>query len=100
MDKMFFDLPYSFIYLDDVLLASRSLDDHRRHLREVMARLQQNGLVVNQEKCVFGQSRIEFLGHSISAAGISPLSHRVDALRRFPRPATVRDLQAFLGLMS
>ena len=100
MDRVFFDLPYSFVYLDDLLVASRCIEDHRRHLREVLGRLQQNGLVVNKEKCVFGCSSIEFLGHKVSAVGVSPLPDRVAALRRFPRPNTVRELQAFLGLFN
>jgi hypothetical protein len=48
MDRIFFDLPYSFCYLDNLLVASHSVEDHRRHLREVLDKLQQNGLVVNQ----------------------------------------------------
>jgi Reverse transcriptase (RNA-dependent DNA polymerase) len=93
-------LPYSFVYLDDLLVASRSVEDHRRHLREVLRRLQENGLVVNCDKCVFGQRQVEFLGHTIAAGGISPLSDKVAAIWRFPRPSTVRELQAFLGLFN
>jgi hypothetical protein len=58
LDRIFFDLPHSFCYLDDLLVASRSEEDHCRQLREVLSRLQQNGLVVNEEKCVFGQPAI------------------------------------------
>jgi hypothetical protein len=65
MDCIFFDLPYSFCYLEDLLVASCSAEDHRRHLTEVLGRLQQNRLVLNSDKCVFGQSVVEFLGHSI-----------------------------------
>jgi RNase H-like domain found in reverse transcriptase/Reverse transcriptase (RNA-dependent DNA polymerase) len=100
MDRIFFDLPYSFVYLDDLLVASRSVEDHRRHLREVLRRLQENGLVVNRDKCVFGQRQVEFLGHTIAAGGVSPLPDRVAAIRRFPRPSTVQELQAFLGLFN
>jgi Reverse transcriptase (RNA-dependent DNA polymerase) len=100
MDRIFFDLPYRFVYLDDLLVASRSVEDHRRHLREVLRRLQENGLVVNRDKCVFGQRQVEFLGHTIAAGCVSPLPDRVAAIRRFPRPSTVRELQAFLGLLN
>jgi hypothetical protein len=100
MDRVFFDLPYSFVYLDDLLVASRCVEDHRRHLREVLGQLQQSGLVVNMDKCLFGHSSIEFLGHKVSADGVSPLPNRVAALRRFPWPNTVRELQAFLGLFN
>jgi hypothetical protein len=100
IDRITFDMLYSFCYLDDLLVASRSAEDHCRHLKEVLGRLQQNGLVLNTDKCTFGQSTVEFLGHSVSAAGVSPLPEWVAALRAFPRPVTVRDLQAFLGLFN
>jgi transposase InsO family protein len=98
MDNIFFDLPFAFVYLDDVLVASRSAADHRRHLREVLQCLQDNNLVVNAEKCVFGQERIVFLGHVVTAGGVSPLPDRVAAIREFPEPANIEQLQAFLGL--
>jgi RNase H-like domain found in reverse transcriptase len=57
-----------------------------------------NGLVLNLDKCQFGLPLLEFLGHNVSASGIAPLPARVEAIRVFPQPATVRELQAFLGL--
>jgi Reverse transcriptase (RNA-dependent DNA polymerase) len=90
MVKIFFDLLYSFVYLDDQLVASRSVEDHRGHLREVLQRLQDSDMVVNREKCVLGQTSIEFLGHHISAAGISLLHGRVAAIQSFPQPVTIR----------
>jgi hypothetical protein len=100
MDSLLGDLPFAFVYLDDILVASINEDVHRRHLCQVFFLLEQSGLVINAEKCVFGKSSIEFLGHLISAAGTSPLSSRVDAIASFPRPDTVRQLQAFLGLFN
>jgi hypothetical protein len=98
MDNIFFDLPFAFVYLDNVLVASRSVADHRRHLRKVLQCLQDNNLVVNAEKCVFGQEKIVFLGHVVTAGGVSPLPDRVAAIREFPEPANIEQLQAFLGL--
>jgi RNase H-like domain found in reverse transcriptase/Integrase zinc binding domain/Integrase core domain len=66
----------------------------------VLRILQANGLVINAAKCIFGATEVEFLGHHVSASGISPLADRVAAIRRFPQPVTVRDLQAFLGLVN
>jgi Reverse transcriptase (RNA-dependent DNA polymerase) len=100
MDRIFFDLPFCFVYLDDLLVASRDTADHCRHLRQALQLLQENGLVINREKCIFGQQSVEFLGHQVLAAGISPLPGHVAAIRQFPRPTTVRDLQAFLGLLT
>ncbi len=94
------NLPFAFVYLDDILVASVNEDAHRRHLCQVFSILEQSGLIVNAEKCVFGKSSIDFLGHQISAAGTSPLSSRVDAIASFPRPGTVCQLQAFLGLFT
>jgi transposase InsO family protein len=100
MDKIFFDIPFAFIYLDDLLVASKSPEEHHIHLREVFHRLHTNGLVLNLDKCLFGQQTIEFLGHNVSAAGVSPLPGRVAAIQSFPQPNTVRELQAFLGLFN
>ena len=57
-------------------------------------------LSLNVDKCVFGSSSVDFLGHSVSAAGIQPLPSRVAALRDFPKPSTIKELQAFLGLFN
>jgi hypothetical protein len=89
MDNIFFDLPAVFGYLDDLLIGSRSAAEHRRHLREVLDRLQANGLILNTEKCEWGLKKVDFLGHTVSAAGIAPLPDRVAAIREFSPPQTV-----------
>jgi cleavage and polyadenylation specificity factor subunit 1 len=100
MDSILNGLPFVFVYLDDILIASPCLESHRRHVAEVLGILQQNSLVINAAKCVFGEEQVQFLGHSVSAAGIQPLADRVAAIRRFPRPTTIRELQSFLGLVN
>jgi hypothetical protein len=100
MDSLLGGLPFTFVYLDDILVASSGEAAHRRHLFQVFEILEKNGLVVNTEKCVFGHPSIDFLGHSISAAGSSPLPSRVSAIADFPKPSNVRQLQAFLGLFN
>jgi RNase H-like domain found in reverse transcriptase/Reverse transcriptase (RNA-dependent DNA polymerase)/Integrase zinc binding domain/Integrase core domain len=100
MDSILSDLPYCFIYIDDVLVASASHEQHEEDLRQVLDRFQQHGLVLNVDKCTFGVEQLEYLGHQVSATGIRPLASRVEALRRFPQPATVGQLQTFLGMMN
>ena len=100
MDRIFRGLPYVFIYLDDILVASRSRKLHLQHLRVVLELLVQNGLVLNLDKCSFAQNEIEYLGHKITAAGIVPLRRHVDALLLQPRPQDVRGLQRFLGMIN
>jgi cleavage and polyadenylation specificity factor subunit 1 len=100
MDRIFFDLPFVFVYLDDMLVASRSADEHKVHLRQVLQLLSDNGLVINADKCIWGQQQLEFLGHQVSAAGIAPLAARVTAIQQFQRPCNVQQLQGFLGLLN
>jgi hypothetical protein len=100
MDLLLGRLPFAFVYLDDILVASPLAAEHRRHLAAVLSVLQYNSLVVNADKCTFSQPSMEFLGHTIGPSGIRPLPSRVQAIADFPRPVTVRQLQAFLGLFN
>ena len=99
MDRVGGDLDFIFVYLDDVLIASSSPDEHFRHLQELFDRLEQYGLVVNPAKCVFAVSQLEFLGHSITAAGSTPLPEKVRAVTDFPRPSSVQGLMQFVGMI-
>jgi len=100
MDRVLAGLPFIFVYLDDILIASQSIADHRRHLQEVLSRLRQFGLVLNLDKCVLGRSCLDFLGHKISASGARPLESQVAAVQDFPQPGTIKEMQAFLGLVN
>ena len=89
-----------FVYLDDILVAS---SNHIRHLQDLCAlfnRLQQFGLVVNPSKCVLGASKIDFLGHHINQQGAIPLPEKVEVIRHFAQPNTVRGLQEFVGMVN
>ena len=100
MDNVTGQLPGVFAYIDDVLVASPSAAQHERDLRHLFDALKRFGLVVNSSKCVFGASELQFLGHHVSARGIRPLPEKVNAVRRFERPRTVKSLQRFLGLVN
>jgi len=100
MDEVLAGLPFIFVYMDDVLVASRSHEEHVHHLQIIFTRLQQHGLVLNGEKCVLGVDRIEYLGHVVSSTGVSPLPDRVQAIRSFPRPTTLKELQTYLGMLN
>ncbi len=100
IDRATADLEAVFGYLDDLEVASRSKQEHARHLRELFLRLREHGLVINLEKCVFGVEFLDFLGHRVSAAGVALLPDHVEAVTKFPRPSTVKELQGFLGLVN
>ena len=100
MDSMTSQLRGVFVYIDDVLVASPSPEQHEQDLRALFVALRRFGLVLNVNKCEFGVRQIEFLGHQVSTKGIRPLPDKVDAVRRFERPRSVRALQRFLGLVN
>ena len=100
MDRVLVGLPYVLVYMDDILVASPDRLSHVGHLRAVLERLRENGLVLNSSKCLFFQQSVEFLGQHVSAAGVAPLAQHVEAIRSFPLPVTVKDLQGFLGAVN
>ena len=100
MDQILAGLPYVFVYLDDILIASKTKEDHKRHLEEVLEILQMNGLVVNREKCELGVKSLTFLGHLVTPEGIQPMPDRVTEIRSFPVPKDKASLQRFLGTVN
>ena len=100
MDEVTQQLPGVYVYLDDVLVASRSPAEHATHLRSLFESLSRFGLVINQTKCVFGASELEFLGHWVSPAGVRPLAEKIRAVQHFETPKTVKALQRFLGMLN
>jgi hypothetical protein len=99
-DQIFRDLPCTFVYLDDQRVASRDMDQHMVDLRAVFQRLADNGLAINLEKCEFAVLELDFLGHRLSAPGITPLAASIQVMHDFPRPHAVKDLQRFLGMVN
>ena len=100
MDRVLTGLPFVFVYIDDILVASPDLSSHLAHLGAVFQRLKEAGLVLNVAKCEFARSSISFLGHRISASGSEPLEDKVEAITRHAAPTTVKELQQFLGMLN
>jgi hypothetical protein len=101
MDRVLAGLPFAYCYLDDLRIASPDLESHQFHLRCVLERLGQFGLVINLEKCVFAVAYFKFLGHVVSAQGARLVTSYMEAVeRRPPPPTTIKELQVFLGLVN
>ena len=92
-------MDYIFIYLDDILVASNTKEEHKIHLEEVFKRLQQHSLVLHLEKCVFFASSVEVMGQHMSTQVLCPLGTRVAAIKAHPKPRTKSQL-IFLGMLN
>ena len=86
-----------FVYLDDILIFSRSRQEHVVHVRQVLQRLLENQLFVKAEKCEFHVSEVSFLGFVINAGKIQMDPEKTRAVTDWPTPSTRRELQRFLG---
>lgn len=100
MNEILGDLPYCYVYLDDILIFSETEEEHKVHLRIIFEKLNDYGLTINTSKCVFGVQELSFLGHLISRDGITPLPDKVESIINYPRPKTIKDLRRFLGLIN
>jgi hypothetical protein len=77
---------------------SKTWEEHRAHLREVLSILQTHNLFVRREKCQFGQDSISYLGHVISSQGVAMDPEKIAAMTRWPKPTNIKALRVFLGL--
>ncbi|XP_064485906.1 uncharacterized protein LOC135398431 [Ornithodoros turicata] len=93
-------LSFVFAYIDDLLVASSTPEEHADHLRQLFARLAAHGIVINVQKCEFGVESTEFFGHMVSSTGIAPLASKVNAITSFPQPQSLRQLRRFLCLIN
>lgn len=100
MDEALRGLDFCYCYLDDILVSSRSSEEHQKHLRLLFKRLTEYGILVNTAKCNLGQQEVTFLGFKVSATGIKPLQAKVEAIQNFPEPKTIKELRRFLGMLN
>ncbi|XP_038822213.1 uncharacterized protein LOC120022396 [Salvelinus namaycush] len=88
---------FIYVYLDDILIFSSSLQEHVQHVRRVLQRLLENGLFVKAEKCIFHAQSVPFLGYIVSTEGIHMDPDKVKAVVDWPSPDSRKALQRFLG---
>ena len=91
---------FVFVYLDDLLIVSNSLQEHQEHCKKVLTRLQQAGLKLKPSKCSFAQERVEYLGHTLTPEGVTPNKQKIQAVKQFPQPTCCKEIQSFLGLVN
>jgi hypothetical protein len=86
------------VFIDDILVYSKTLEEHYKHLRSVLQVLRDKHLYAKLNKCEFFQSEISFLGHVINEHGIKMEQSKVDAVMKWPAPKNIHELRSFLGL--
>ena len=87
------------VYLDDIIIYSRTEKEHLEHLEEIFNRLRAAGLKLKLEKCSFFKKHIQYLGHLILAGGIQPLPEKLESITKMPAPKIPKEVKQFLGLV-
>ena len=100
IDTVLRGLDFCYANIDDLLIASTSPEEHIHHLRLIFERLRDHGIVINPQKCHFGEVSLDFLGHHVDSHGIYPLPDKVQAIRDFPPPTSQTKLRQFIGLVN
>uniref|UniRef100_A0ACD5TPB6 Uncharacterized protein n=1 Tax=Avena sativa TaxID=4498 RepID=A0ACD5TPB6_AVESA len=85
-------------FVDDILVYSKMIEEHARHLEDVFQLLAHNQLFAKKNKCSFVQTSLEYLGHIISRDGMATDLAKIEAVKNWPWPSTVKLLRVFLGL--
>ncbi|GBG59492.1 hypothetical protein CBR_g38517 [Chara braunii] len=100
MNQIFHDYLDKFVivYLDDILIFSKTVEEHVAHLDKVLSLLRQHKFKIDSEKCEFGRTRVLYLGYEISAEGLKPADVKVASIRDWPRPLSVTEMRSFLGM--
>ena len=86
-------------YLDDIIIFSKTEEEHLQHLEEIFIRLRKFGLKMKREKCSFFKKHIQYLGHLVSERGFEPLPEKLESIRKMPAPRTAKEVKQFLGLI-
>ncbi len=99
MNEVFREFLHRFVivYIDDILIYSRNLAEHRHHVLQVLLQLRKHQLYLKQEKCEFHRTTVQFLGYVINPEGIQMDQGKVQVINSWPQPQSVKELQRFLG---
>ena len=86
--------------MDDIIIYSKTFEDHLVHLRKLFELLIAVGLRLNRTKCEFFKNRIDYLGYIVSENGIAPNTKKIESITTYPEPTNQKKLGSFLGLAS
>ena len=86
------------IYLDDIIIFSKTFEEHLERLENVFKQLERHGLKLKGSKCEFFKTQVQYLGHIVSDKGVQNDPDKISALKKWPVPSNIRDLRSFLVL--
>lgn len=98
--NIFGDIPGVKIYIDDIIIYAKSLEDHNQILETVLKRARDSGVKFNKEKSKILKSEIKYVGHIFSKDGIKPDMDKIEAIKQVPRPENKDKLRQFLGMVT
>ena len=87
------------VFFDDILIYSKTWAEHLQHLDLVLQLLYDHHLYAKQSKCVFGKKEVDYLGHIVSVQGVRVDPAKIDAMKKWPPPQTLKSLRGFLSLI-
>ena len=100
MEKIFGDLPFVIVYLDDLLVFSKTEEEHLQHLRIVFQRLEEYDVTLNGKKCHILRKKVDYLGFVLTPEGIKPQEKKIDAILQLTEPRNKRQLRKFIGMLN
>lgn len=86
-----------FVYMDDIIVFSSSLQEHKNHLNMVLKRLKDANLKIQLDKCEFFKKEVQFLGHTVSEDGVRPNNDKIEIVKTWPIPKNEKEVRQFLG---
>ena len=99
INEVLTDCNFAMGYLDDIIIFSKTEEEHLQHLEEIFEQLRKAGLKLKLQKFSFFKKHIQYLGHLISDEGIQPLPEKLESIAKMPVPQNAKQVKQFLGLV-
>ncbi|UYV74161.1 K02A2.6-like [Cordylochernes scorpioides] len=87
-------------FMDDIVIYGSSLEEHNERVRQVLKKIQEEGMTLNPEKCQFGVKTVKFPGHTLSSEGLFIDEEKLDAITKMEAPRSTKELKSFLGMVN
>lgn len=102
MNEVFmrFNWKFFIVYFDDIVIFSKDIKEHLKHVKEIITKLKNYNLKININKSVFCTNEVEYLGFRVSKDGIKMSEDKIKTINRLKEPTNLKQLKSFLGLMS